>query len=355
MTHPYRDLPDHAFWRRAVAAPAMAEVDPVTAVPFLLQPSDRIATAGSCFAQHIARTLRTSGIPPLVTETMHPLAPPELAAEYGYGVYTARTGNIYTSRQLVQLFDRAYGKFQPEEDVWQDEDGYRDPFRPQIAPEPFLTRAEYRADRARHFAAVRRAFEELTVFVFTLGLTECWIARADGAAFPLCPGVAGGEFDPDRHVMRNLTAREVADDMIAFVDRLRSVNPTARMIVTVSPVPLIATAAGRHVLVSTAYSKAALRVACEELVAARPDVAYFPSYEIVTGNFTNGAYFAPDLRSVTEAGVAHVMRVFLRHFTRSGTAAVPAPLPEATADQHTRRMAEHVRVVCDEEALDIPA
>ena len=132
-------------------------------------------------------------------------------------------------------------------------------------------------------------------------------------------------------------------------------NPTARMIVTVSPVPLIATAAGRHVLVSTAYSKAALRVACEELVAARPDVAYFPSYEIVTGNFTHGAYFAPDLRSVTEAGVAHVMRVFLRHFTRSGTAAVPAPLPEATADQHTRRMAEHVRVICDEEALDITA
>ena len=118
---------------------------------------------------------------------MHPLAPPELAAEYGYGVYTARTGNIYTSRQLVQLFDRAYGKFQPEEDVWQDEDGYRDPFRPQIAPEPFLTRAEYRADRARHFAAVRRAFEELTVFVFTLGLTECWIVARRRRRLPALP------------------------------------------------------------------------------------------------------------------------------------------------------------------------
>jgi hypothetical protein len=352
MTHPYRDLPDHAFWRRAVAAHPMPEVDPVTTVPFLLYPDDRIATAGSCFAQHIARTLRQSGFAPLVTETMHPLAPPEIAEEYGYGIYTARTGNIYTSRQLVQLFDRAYGRFRPEEDAWEVDGGYVDPFRPQISPEPYLTRAEMRADRAQHFAAVRRAFEELTVFVFTLGLTECWMSRRDGAAFPLCPGVAGGTFDPDRHVMRNLSAREVLQDMVGFVDRLRQVNPAARMIVTVSPVPLIATAAGRHVLVSTTYSKSVLRVACEELAEMRPDVAYFPSYEIITGNFSHGAYFAPDLRSITEAGVAHVMRVFLRHFAKRGAALAANP---ALADPHTQRMAEHVRVICDEEALDRPA
>ena len=355
MTHPYRDLPDHAFWRRAVAAPAPDDVDPVVSVPFRLQPSDRIATAGSCFAQHIARTLHGSGFEPMVTETMHPIAPADLAAEYGYGIYTARTGNIYTSRQLVQLFDRAYGRFRPFEDAWETADGFLDPFRPQIAPTPFLTRAELYADRRQHFAAVRRAFEELTVFVFTLGLTECWVARADGAAFPLCPGVAGGTFDPERHVMRNLTASEVAADMIGFVDRLREVNPAARMIVTVSPVPLIATAAGRHVLVSTAYSKAALRVACEDLAQCRPNVAYFPSYEIVTGGFTRGAYFAPDLRSVNEAGVAHVMRVFLRHFAQGSALLAAASTTVRPADTHTGEMAEHVRVICDEEALDIRA
>ena len=94
-------------------------------------------------------------------------------------------------------------------------------------------------------------------------------------------------------------------------------------------------------------------MACEELVAARPDVAYFPSYEIVTGAFTRGAYFAPDLRSVTEEGVAHVMRVFLRHFTRTG-GAPPRPAP-VSDDPYMRAMAEHVRVICDEEALDIGA
>ena len=60
-THPYRNLPDHAFWRRAVAEPPIQDVDPVIFAPFLITSADRIATAGSCFAQHIGRHLRQAG------------------------------------------------------------------------------------------------------------------------------------------------------------------------------------------------------------------------------------------------------------------------------------------------------
>jgi GSCFA family len=63
-----------------------------------------------------------------------------------------------------------------------------------------------------------------------------------------------------------------------------------------------------------------LRVACEKIVKSCKNVAYFPSYEIVTGGFGKTSYFAEDCRSVTEEGVAHVMRVFMRHHVRnSGT------------------------------------
>ena len=48
---------------------------------------------------------------------------------------------------------------------------------------------------------------------------------------------------------------------------------------------------------------------------ARTASLYFPAYEIVAGGFA-GDYFAPDRRSVTEEGVAHVMRVFSRHFLK---------------------------------------
>lgn len=359
--HPYQGLPNHAFWRRAIGSLPKAEVDPVVAAPFRITPADGIATAGSCFAQHIARYLRTHGFNFLITEDAHPMAPPALANAYAYGQFTARYGNIYTSRQLLQLIQRAYGALVPADDVWQEEDGRLiDPFRPTVQPDGFKTRAEYEADRSRHLACVRQAFEELDVFVFTLGLTECWASRVDGVVYPLCPGVAGGVFNGDEHVFLNLTVDDTVGDMLAFWDRLKTVNPAARMILTVSPVPLIATYEPRHVLVATTLSKSVLRVACEILSQAEDEVTYFPSYEIITGSFARGSYYAEDCRSVTEEGVAHVMRLFLRHFTGHGEdiGEVDAALVARSSRErqqhaeHTRQMEHLVEVNCDEEYLD---
>ncbi len=350
MDTPYKSLPRSAFWRHAVAAPDPSQVEPEANRPFKISRTDRVATGGSCFAQHIARHLQKSGYNYYVTETAHPIVPADIAAAFNYATFTARYGNIYTARQLTELFTRAYGTFNPQDDHWTDGAGALvDPFRPQIQPGGYDTLAELHADRARHLAAVREAFENLDVFVFTLGLTEAWISSTDGAVLPLCPGVAGGVYDPARYHFHNFTLAETYDDTLAFIDQLRRVNPRARVILTVSPVPLIATAGGQHVLVATTYSKSVLRVCCEQVAAARPDVAYFPSYEIITGGFSRGRYFAEDLRSVTEAGVSHVMRVFLRQFTSGESVAATAV---AASDRHVREMAELVAVNCDEEILD---
>jgi hypothetical protein len=354
MTHPYTALPDHAHWRRAIASVAPREVDPVVGRPFTIAPADKVATAGSCFAQHIARYLRQAGFNFWVTETAHPLAPEEVARKYAYGVFTARYGNIYTTRQLLQLFRRAFGQFTPAEDVWHAPGGpYFDPFRPQIQPGGFLTLDEYRADRRRHLACVRDAFSGLDVFVFTLGLTECWLSAEDGAVFPLCPGTAAGEFDPSRHLFKNMSVDEIVADLCEFTDLLRGVNPRARLVLTVSPVPLMATAEPQHVLTSTTYSKAVLRVAAEEVTRKCAGTYYFPAYEIITGAFNRGAYFAEDLRSVTEEGVAHVMRVFLEHYAETdrpaadGHSAEVRPVDAPAADV----VAKVVETMCDEEIL----
>src|SRR5258705_5229120 len=101
-THPYQSLPDSAFWRQSVAETQAADVAPVVTTPFVLSREDHVAAAGSCFAQHIGRYLASAGLRYLVTEEAHPLADPEIAREFGYGVYTARFGNLYTARQLRQ-------------------------------------------------------------------------------------------------------------------------------------------------------------------------------------------------------------------------------------------------------------
>jgi hypothetical protein len=354
--NPYRQLGDHTRWDKAIAQPDPQDVDPVVRFPLQLTREQPIVSAGSCFAQHISRHLTKNGFNYLVTEPGHPLLDEALKREFNYGVFSARYGNVYTTRQLVQLMRRAYGDFAPDEDVWAGEKGLVDPFRPTIQPNGFPTRRELEADRDQHFAAVRRAFEGLDVFIFTFGLTECWTARADGAAFPLVPGVAGGEFDPERYVLVNQSVDEVVRDMTEFIGLLRVTNSGAQVILTVSPVPLFATAVDRHVLVSTTYSKSVLRVAAEQLVHSLEGVHYFPSYEIVTGSFSRGAYFADDLRSVREVGVEHVMRLFFRHATAGldqDAVALPtqAEAREVASRAFDREMEELVEALCDEELL----
>jgi hypothetical protein len=316
-------------------------------------------TAGSCFAQHIARYLRNNGFNYLVAETALSSMPAELAERYSYGMFSARYANIYTTRQLVQLFDRAYGVFDPEDDAWRSDRGWHDPFRPFIQPGGFTSREELAADREGHLRAVRRLFEQGDCFIFTLGLTECWESVADGAILPACPGTSGiGFFDPDRYRFRNFTAAEVAADLSAFVAKLRGVNAGVKIILTVSPVPLIATMEDRSVIVSTAYSKAVLRVAAEEVARGHDRVAYFPSYEIITSNYSRGSYYADDLREVREAGVSRVMGLFLKYYCGIAPAAGddlhrPARAKwDHEAAEAPNISAEVARALCDEVRLE---
>ena len=346
---PYSGLADYQFWRRAIERTPLRSVDPVVAGKFKLKKSDRVATAGSCFAQHISRTLESSGLNYYVAEP----TPPGMAGEEGisknYGVFSARFGNLYTARQLLQLFDRAYNRFVPKDSAWKRHDGrWADPFRPAIEPEGFATAQDVEDARTEHFSAVRSMFETLDVFVFTLGLTEGWRSRFDGAVFPLAPGVVAGAMDDQSYEFINFGVAETAGDLNAFIERLRSVNRKSRIILTVSPVPLIATYEDRHVLVSTTYSKSVLRAAAEEVVLQNEDVAYFPSYEIITGAFNRGAYFEDDLRSVRAEGVEHVMSLFLSHYTDTTSIR-----PETAGSIVAREAEAGMHVVCDEVWMDV--
>jgi hypothetical protein len=337
---------------RSVASVDPKQLDPVVSFPFKLSSSHKVVTAGSCFAQHIARHLKASGFNFLVTESAHPLLDRATAEQYGYGIFSARYGNIYSSRQLLQLVQRVYGSFSPEDGVWLGDGRFYDPFRPSIQPNGFPNRIELERDRAQHFAAVRLAIESMDVFVFTLGLTETWIDSVDGAAYPICPGVAAGTFEPARHRLLNLSVAEVVDDMRRAIGLIRERNPNVKVILTVSPVPLMATAEDRHVLVSTVYSKSVLRVAADVVARELDDVAYFPSFEIITGAFNRGAYFAEDLRSVREEGVEHVMRLFFQHATEAAAGDVgPGPSVEQPEMDFDRRLSDLVNVLCDEELL----
>jgi hypothetical protein len=346
--NPYSNLGQYCYWSSAVAGVPPFALDPVVRSAFELSVADKVATAGSCFAQNIARRLSARGLTYYVVEPPPPGLSPADAKKRNYGTYSARYGNIYTTKQLVQLFDRAFDAFKPEIAIWAGRrGGFVDPFRPRIEEAEFPSQEALERDRALHLAQVRRMFETLDVFIFTLGLTEGWRFRKDGAALPLAPGVAGGEWDDADYEFVNSSVAEVTQELLEFIDRLRAVNKSARVILTVSPVPLIATYEDRHVLLSTTYSKSVLRVAAQEATARRSLVQYFPAYEIVTANANSHRYFEDDLRSMNKQGVDHVMRVFFRHFTPEAptTAAATRPM------ELKREIADVADIVCEEDLL----
>jgi hypothetical protein len=354
---PYKTYPPSAYWSKSVAARPFAEIDPVSPPPFLITPQMRIATAGSCFAQHIARYLSESGYNYFVTENIaQGLIPAEIVRHYNYRVFPARFANIYTSRQLLQLHQRAYGDFQPQEDVWEEAGVLLDPFRPHIQPGGFETLEIFQRDRAQHFAAVRRMFEQTNVFVFTLGLTEAWRHKSDGAVYPVCPGCGAGAFDPGKYEFHNFDYAEIITDLRQVISRMIKKNPGIRFIFTVSPVPLVATATGNHVLAATTYSKSVLRAVAGKLAAEHPRVAYFPSYEIITNPANCGAYFGSDRRTVTEEGVRAVMKLFFRHFTASPEEKT-AKAPPASPLHERLPSAEQAAagIACEEEMLEAQA
>ena len=343
MTTPYSDLPNHHFWRRSIASVEAHRLDPVVRTRFQIAPTDRIATAGSCFAQHISRRLQMLGDYYFVAENGEHLPTQDRAARQ-YGLFSARYGNIYTAAQLWQLWRESYGEWAPSEGAWKHRDGgWIDPFRPTV--ETFSTREEMAADRMRHLAAVRRLFETCDILVFTLGLTEAWRAVDDDAVFPLAPGVVGGSYDLGRHAFINYTPAEVEEDLARFLVAVKRRNPGLRVILTVSPVPLAATFEDRSVLVSTAYSKAALRVAAEAILRRFEWTDYFPSYEIITSSPTGGLYYGPDDREVNALGVAHVMRLFQLHYVVADSepnSTVPT-VEDTTTDDAT---------ICDEVLIE---
>lgn len=194
--------------------------------------------------------------------------------------------------------------------MWQSGGRFYDPFRPVIEPEGFYSLEEMRASRNETLNAIREVFTQTKLFIFTLGLTEAWVNTEQGYVYPMCPGTVAGEFDASKHQFINYTHPQIPRDLREAFGLIKKINTGIKFLLTVSPVPLTATATDKHVLVATTYSKSTLRSVAGDLASARADIDYFPAYELITGFPFRGMFFKENLRSVTPEGVRFVMDAF---------------------------------------------
>ena len=145
-----------------------------------------------------------------------------------------------------------------------------------------------------------------------------------------------------------MTVTEVIRDFLTAIDKIRAINPKVRIVISVSPVGIIATYEDRHVIESNCAVKALLRAAADEINRSRPDIAYFPSYDLATVSPNVSRFYRDDTRRITSIGIDQTMRIFFDHLTEQATSSRAA---EIKIDVHAEAESNS-RVVCDEEAIE---
>lgn len=351
--NPYAKLPRRAYWRTAVTRHLGIDgpLPDLWRPGFEIGAGDVFLTAGSCFAQHIGTALRASGLNWLIAEPGPDGLSAQTARDFGYGMFSFRTGNVYTTAMLLQWLRWMEDPATQDREIWPQGEGFHDPVRPGIEPGGFEDAEELFAARQATLAAMARGISGASVFVLTLGLTEFWRHAGTGLVYASCPGTQAGLFDPGRHVFETAGFARILADLDEIRDRLRRRNPAIRLLLTVSPVPLTATAVGgAHVLVATVQAKSVLRAAAGEFAARHGDVDYFPSYEIVTHHAFGRPMFEADGRTVTKGAVAHVMAHFL-----DGLGIAPeGPTTDRDLDRRERldQALAEADAICDDLALE---
>jgi hypothetical protein len=183
---------------------------------------------------------------------------------------------------------------------------------------------EWKPEREREAYASRLA--EAAAFVFTFGLAEVWEDSETGGVF--WRGVPKGMFDPERHRFRLTTVAENEENVVRLVELIRSVNATAPIVLTLSPVPLKATFRDVSCVTADCVSKSVLRVALDGAMSRDlPGVHYWPSFEIVRwagAHMPWQAYGIPDgrARHVSRHLVEAIVDAFVRAFYTPAAVAV---------------------------------
>jgi hypothetical protein len=183
-----------------------------------------------------------------------------------------------------------------------------------------------------------RHFREAGAFVFTIGLAEVWTDRENGRVF--WRGVPEHVYDAGRHEFRLTTVAENEENLREIVRLIHSVNPRAPIVLTLSPVPLLATFRDQSCMTADCVSKSVLRVALDNVMAARPEnVYYWPSFELVrwAGSALDWRAWGIDARHAHRYLVQVIVNQFVESFYG------PALAARLRADAHQLSPPHRVR------------
>jgi hypothetical protein len=279
---------------------------------FRLSADDVFFCLGSCFARNVEEHLVYSGRRVLSKGIICP-ATEWPGARIGGFVNKFTTASILNELQWVidpPVNDERL--FEETQRGWLDLQ-----LAPGIRPvtlERAMERRAYLTDE--YFSRLRQS----TVVIVTLGLIETWHDKKSGRYLNAAPSFYSVRNDPDRYSVEITDVDSNVRALEAILECLRRLQPAAKIILTVSPVPMDSTFAGRDVVTANMLSKSTLRVAAETFANEHAVVDYFPSFDMIAMSPRASAYGA-DCLHVSERAVGSVVARFLELYTGEPIAA----------------------------------
>ena len=255
----------------------------------------KITSMGSCFARNIAIYLLSRQYNYLVTENPFQEA-------------SAHWDQVFNTSCMRQIFEYTFNDdWHPLVRWWPKGEMVQDPFRRNILYNKETPEQCFELHRKKSY----KALSEAEVIILTLGLIETWRDKRDKMTYYRVP--SPNNYDPNIHEFYVQNIQDCQNDLSEIHRLLKQHNPKAKIIVTVSPVPLFATfRKDVDAVTANTLSKSTLRVAAEYFLQSHEGVYYFPSYEIVTQAIHSP--YEEDNRHVTEKTILKVMKVFESQF-----------------------------------------
>lgn len=222
----------------------------ITLAPFAIEPRERMLFVGSCFADNIGRRF----VDDKFRATVNP-----------YGV-------MYNPASIMHTVKRWTGE---------------------------LVAAQSEASDSG--SDIRQAINEAPqTAVFTLGTNHVYILNETGEIVDNC------RKRPQRlFTERELSVDECADYLREAVTTLRQINPSVRIIITVSPIRY-----AKYGFHGSQLSKATLLLAADKLTKEMDNVVYFPAYEIVNDELRDYRFYREDMLHPTDQAVEYIWQRF---------------------------------------------
>ena len=222
----------------------------ITLAPFAIEPRERMLFVGSCFADNIGRRF----VEDKFRATVNP-----------YGV-------MYNPASIMHTVKRWTGE---------------------------LVAAQSEASDSG--SDVRQAINEAPqTAVFTLGTNHVYILNETGEIVDNC------RKRPQRlFTERELSVDECADYLREAVTMLRQINPSVRIIITVSPIRY-----AKYGFHGSQLSKATLLLTADKLTKEMDNVVYFPAYEIVNDELRDYRFYREDMLHPTDQAVEYIWQRF---------------------------------------------